>query len=87
LQANGFDERMKYGGEDKEFGERLRNAGITPLSYRYSLLCLHQDHGRNYVNEAARKVNLAIRAEVQRVRATRTEYGISQHENELHSAA
>ncbi len=28
LKVNGFDERMKYGGQDRELGERLENAGI-----------------------------------------------------------
>ena len=28
LEVNGFDERMQYGGEDRELGERLMNFGI-----------------------------------------------------------
>ena len=28
LNVNGFDERMKFGGEDREMGTRLINAGV-----------------------------------------------------------
>ena len=28
LFVNGFDERMQYGGEDREMGERMFNMGI-----------------------------------------------------------
>ena len=28
LSVNGFDERMQYGGQDRELGERLFNYGI-----------------------------------------------------------
>jgi len=28
ITTNGFDERMQYGGQDREFGERLMNMGI-----------------------------------------------------------
>ena len=28
INVNGFDERMQYGGEDREIGERLMNKGV-----------------------------------------------------------
>ena len=49
IAANGYDERMQYGGEDRELGERLFNAGIKAKQIRYSAICLHLDHARGYV--------------------------------------
>ena len=76
VAANGFDERMKYGGEDKEFGERLMNNGIRPISLRYTIICMHLDHSRGYVNQQAIDTNLLIRQAVRRDRRLRTDYGI-----------
>ena len=61
LAVNGFDERMQYGGEDREMGERLFHKGIRSRQIRYSAIVLHLDHGRPYVNEEAWKINTAIR--------------------------
>ena len=41
LAVNGFDERMEYGGEDRELGERLINYGVAFKQIRYSAICLH----------------------------------------------
>ncbi len=49
LAVNGFDESMAYGGEDKEFGARLRNAGIRGRQLRYTAPLYHLEHGRSYV--------------------------------------
>lgn len=46
VKARGFDERMKYGGEDCELGERLMNAGIKAVQIRYLAIMLHLDHDR-----------------------------------------
>lgn len=78
LRANGFDERMGYGGEDRELGERLENAGIRGKRIRHRITCLHLDHPRGYVNAEARAANLAIRRSTRRKRRTRTRYGIAQ---------
>ncbi len=50
LKVNGFDETMAYGGEDKEFGIRLANAGIKGVTLRYSAPLYHLDHPRGYVD-------------------------------------
>lgn len=76
LAANGFDERMQYGGEDRELGERLTNAGICGKQIRYSAIVLHLDHSRPYVNEEAWRINNAIREATRRQHFIRTEYGI-----------
>lgn len=76
LAINGFDERMQYGGEDRELGERLVNAGIKPIQIRYSAICVHLDHSRGYVNQEALQVNKNIRQETKRLKKTTTEFGI-----------
>ena len=78
LRANGFDERIGYGGEDRELGERLENAGIRGKRIRHRVTCLHLDHPRGYVSAQARAANLAIRRKTRRKRRTRTRYGIAE---------
>lgn len=48
IAVNGFNEDMQYGGQDVEFGYRLRNRGIKPLRIRFSTICVHLDHARGY---------------------------------------
>lgn len=50
VRVNGFDEAMKYGGEDKEFGIRLQNAGVRGRHLRFSAPVVHIDHPRGYVD-------------------------------------
>lgn len=76
LAAKGFDERMQYGGEDRELGERLVNAGMKGVQIRYSAITLHLDHNRPYVNEEAWKRNNEIRKETRLTRRSVTEHGL-----------
>ncbi len=76
LAVNGFDERMKYGGLDRELGERLENAGVRGKHIRYNTVVLHLDHARGYANEADWARNYQIRQAVQDERRTWTDYGI-----------
>jgi len=76
LDVNGFDERMEYGGEDRELGERLVNSGLRSKSLRYRAVCVHLDHARGYVQQEALARNQAIRRETRRTRAIWTPYGI-----------
>lgn len=78
LETNGFDERMQYGGQDREFGERLMNLGIKARQVRYRCSCVHLDHGRGYAHPESIARNRSIRAHTRRHRVTRTEYGIEQ---------
>jgi glycosyltransferase involved in cell wall biosynthesis len=76
LKVNGFDERLKYGGEDKEFGARLKNAGIRGQHLRYTAPLVHLDHPRGYKDpEAIRRHKARIR-EVRRRRIAWSEAGI-----------
>lgn len=76
LDVNGFDERMKYGSEDREFGERLMNKGIKAKQIRYSAVCLHLDHSRGYVNEEDLRRNAEIRSITKNEKRSWTDYGI-----------
>lgn len=76
LSVNGYDERMAYWAQDREFGERLVNAGVIGLQIRYSAICVHLHHERPYKTEQSRERNLAIRAETRARRATWAEHGI-----------
>ena len=51
ITVNGFDERLQYGGLDREFGERLVNLGIRPKQIRYSAITVHLDHPRGYASK------------------------------------
>lgn len=77
LNVNGFDERMKYGGEDREMGERLVNFGLKSKQLRYSAVCVHLDHERSYVTSEAITKNKIIRKEVKQNKSVWTHYGIT----------
>ena len=76
ISVNGFDERMRYGGEDRELGERLINLGIRSKQIRYSAICLHLYHERSYVNENSWKKNNKIRSETRSKKLIRTKFGL-----------
>lgn len=77
LKVNGFDERMQYGGEDRELGERLFNLGIKSKQLRYSAVCVHLDHERSYKTPEALAKNLEIRKNTKREKRIWTPYGIT----------
>ncbi len=76
IAAGGFDQRMRYGGQDRELGERLENAGIRGKHVRFQTVVLHLDHGRGYANEVDLQRNLQIREETVASGRTRTDHGI-----------
>lgn len=76
LRVNGHDERMAYWAQDREFGERLVNAGVTGVQIRYSAICVHIHHDRPYKTDVSREINRQIRAETKARRAIWTEHGI-----------
>ena len=67
---------MQYGGEDREFGERLMNLGIKSKQIRYSTVCLHLDHARGYVKPEMIERNLEIRKQTKLLKTTWTNFGI-----------
>lgn len=76
LETNGFDERMQYGGQDREFGERLINMGLKTRQVRYRCSCVHLDHGRGYATPESISLNKSIRKHTRTNRVSRTDYGI-----------
>ena len=78
VAVNGFDERMQYGGLDREVGERMINNGIKFLQIRYSAICVHLHHERPYKNEEALEINKQIRQNTKREKSIYTKYGIKE---------
>ena len=76
IYVGGFDERMQYGGEDREMGERLFNNNIRSKQIRYSAIILHLDHKRPYISKEALERNKAIRRETKQKHIIITEHGL-----------
>ena len=87
LAVNGFDERMEWGGEDRELGERLVHLGVRVVQIRHRAVCVHLDHDRGYVRQDALARNRAIWNETRRTRATWTAFGIRKQAGSLSEAA
>lgn len=79
LAVNGFEERMQYGGEDCEFGDRLTNHGLKAKRIRYSAVCVHLDHKRGYVTPEMLAKNWAIRKETQKKKSVKAKLGLDQY--------
>ncbi len=79
----GFDQRMHYGGEDRELGERLERMGVKGKQIRYSAVTLHLNHPRSYVSTYGLQFNKKLRKENKKNKITCTEYGL---ENRLLSS-
>lgn len=77
IDINGFNNDMKYGGEDREFGERLINKGLKSKQIRYSAICVHLHHSHSYVNQEAIDKNILIRKNTKKNKLVKTPYGIS----------
>lgn len=80
IAINGYDERMKYGGPDREFGERLENFGVKGKQIRHKAIVLHLDHARGYKTPESLAANLAIRKEVRDKKIKWTPFGIKKQE-------
>jgi glycosyltransferase involved in cell wall biosynthesis len=76
LAVNGYDERMQYGGSDREIGERLVNYGIMGKQIRHRAIVLHLDHSRGYKTNESIEKNLMIRKETKELKASWTPHGI-----------
>lgn len=85
IAINGFNQDMQYGGEDREFGERLNNFGVKSKQIRYSAICIHLDHERNYANEESKVKNMAIRKFNKRHHVTVIKNGIENLESSAES--
>ena len=81
FQVGGFDERMAWGGEDRELGVRLINSGIKPKHVRYNAICVHLDHGRPYKDPEKVAWNKKLRKQVEREKIKFTDHGLAALEN------
>lgn len=77
IKVNGYDARLRYGGLDREFGERLENAGVMGKQIRYSAVVVHLDHKRGYESPEGWQINRDIRESVKAKKISRTEHGIN----------
>lgn len=78
LAVNGFDERMPWGGLDREFGVRLINSGIKPKHVRYNAIVIHLDHKRGYKDPELVAANKALRVSSENNKTKVTPCGIKQ---------
>ena len=78
LTVNGFDERMAWGGLDREIGVRLNNAGTKAQHVRYNAIVIHLDHGRGYKDPEMIAANKALRVAREKDGKIRTDHGIEQ---------
>ncbi|HSH46928.1 MAG TPA: glycosyltransferase [Longimicrobiales bacterium] len=82
LKANGFEHELGYGGQDREFGERIANLGVSGKLVRYRAVAVHLDHGRPYRSEESIRQNRALRRRARDSGAVRARQGIEQLEPE-----
>lgn len=79
IAVNGFDENMQYGGQDAEFGRRLRHLGVKAKRIRYSTICVHLEHGHGYVTPEMKANSARIRENTIKHRLTRAAVGLDQY--------
>ncbi len=78
VTTNGFNHEMRYGGLDRELGERLENSGVMGRQVRHRAICFHLDHDRGYVNDHDWQRNREIREQVRQLGITRANQGLDQ---------
>ncbi|CAM4284270.1 glycosyltransferase family 2 protein [Flavobacterium terrigena] len=81
IAVNGFNEEMKYGGLDREIGERLFNNKIKSKQIRYSAICLHLNHDRSYATKDNWLNNNYIRKFNKQNNVTTIKNGLSKYLN------
>ncbi|WP_111430045.1 glycosyltransferase [Rhodobacteraceae bacterium DSL-40] len=82
LKVNGFDETIRYGGGDKEFGIRLINAGVAGQHLRYTAPLVHLDHPRGYKDPAEIRRHKEMIARTRREKITWTPNGIERKDTD-----
>lgn len=82
LLVNGFDLDMKYGGEDRVLGDRLRNHGIRGVQARHRLPVVHLDHGRPWLDPEILRENHLRRMRALREKELRARLGVDETGND-----
>jgi len=77
LRVNGFDERMRHIGEDRELGDRLVHSGIQVKGVRYTAVCVHLAPGPGADIEASKSMNQAVQDATTQERKRYTHHGIA----------
>lgn len=77
-RVNGFDNGLAYGGEDREFGQRLENLGLVGVRIRHRAVVVHLDHARPYRDDAVIRENNRVRAAVRRAGVIHTPNGMAE---------
>ena len=77
LAVNGFDQRMQYGGLDRELGVRLRNNGVKAKHVRYNAHVIHLDHARGYRDPEMMAKNKKLRIFNEKNKIKTTEFGFN----------
>lgn len=78
VAVNGFDNRFTYGFEDGDFGNRLENFGVKPLTARWTAVNLHLDHDKPWANPEEMKRNRILMTPVVAGGRYRAEDGLDQ---------
>jgi glycosyltransferase involved in cell wall biosynthesis len=81
IAVNGFNEDMKYGGLDREIGERLFHNNIRGKQIRYSAICLHLNHNRSYATKDNWLNNNNIRKHNKQHKVIAVQNGLSKYLN------
>ena len=79
IRVNGFNEEMKYGGLDREIGERMVHAGVQTKQVRHRAVCVHLHHQRSYATSQSWSHNNSIRTATAQNQRQWTEKGLDQH--------
>mgnify|MGYP001550389518 CR=1 FL=1 len=73
---NGFDERMKAGGEEEELYARLLNNDIHGIKVHFNAICLHLNHPKALPHPKDVAMRAYLRKAAKRSNAIWTQYGI-----------
>lgn len=82
VRANGFEHELGYGGQDREFGERLWNLGVRGRLVRHRAVAVHLDHGRPYRTAESIRRNRELREAARGGGGVRARCGIHELEPE-----
>lgn len=78
VAVNGFDLDLRYGGLDRELGQRLENRGLRGRQVRHRAVVLHLHHDRPYRDPVVQARQRSYVEEVRRSGRVRADRGISE---------
>lgn len=76
--VNGFDERIRYGYEDRTFGARLENLGVRGRQVRHRAVLVHLEHDRPWRDPAEFREHAEILRRIEAEGTVRTERGLAE---------